>query len=1659
MRFKHLMRTQIFTVLLAVSMVFSLIPMMATAAEVTSYIALTSDVHGTGGNLENWLTSLQNNGTTSLDYFIFGGDYPTWGQEETAAANAVSYRTMVKEAFNDVPVALTRGNHDTSGDYGNPYDKGAQYNGPEFAVYVLPAYQLDGVSSGVYGGQGFTTSAMNDLGSFLSGIDTSKPVFVASHFPIHYYSSSMSTRTSTNASQMIDLLNEYPNVIFVYGHNHTLGDTNYKIIKTAGDSMQYSASGTKTINFTYTACGGMMDGAEQDLRGLLVTLTDNGDETTMKFQHQNIAGDEKTNKTITLDSSGGTIPTPDPEPGTGDYVLATTVEEGGQYVIVAESSGNHYALTSTASGNYLAGGSVTVSGDTLVSSTVNTETMLWKFTADGEGYNVMNDGKFLARTSGSSSGLGLSSTDAGPTYTDWIYDGTKLYVVRSTSSYNLRYSASNTAFQTSTSSASVKLYKLTSNGTTPTPDPDPIKGDFVLANSVEEGGQYVIVAKSGSNYYALTTDKVQTDYLAAQQVTVDGDKIIASSVNAAKMVWTFTADGDGYNVMNGEKYLNRDSGSGGGKPQGLFVSTTESGSSYSDWIYNNNELYVYSTSGETNFNMILGSNNNYFQASHEETQKIYLYKLTPNGTTPDPDPDPDPDPILGDYVLVSDIEEEGQYLIVAKSGDNYYALTTDKAQDKYLAGQQVTVVNNGVDANSVNAAKMVWTFTTDGDGYDVMNGSNYLNRSAYDDYGYSDGLILSTTEAEAPYSDWIYSDSKLYTYSINGSTEFYLIFDDGIFLADYEVSREIYLYKLVATEPVTLTDISADFTQGSTIIYPTSDLESLRSDLIVTATYSDGSSTEITGYSLSGTLAVGTSTVTVEYEGKTDTFNVTVTEELVTQHTVSFDPDNGTPVTTVMVNNGERATPPADPLRDGFIFNGWYSGDTLFDFNSAITGDLTLKARWTAITESTIISIPTIESTRGLTISVPIRIERNPGLSTLQMLIEFDPNILEPIELLNGDIWKGSLTSNLDYEPNQIIIAGASTSLMTGDGELAIIEFKVKDDANFGEYPIIIDIEELNTLYGNEQQSVPFFKIDGKVKVVAYKIGDINNDGEIRASDATEILLYVAQMKTFTELQLLAADVNGDGKVTAADATEILLIVARLKEPPVATTSTMQIMRLAKVMSSGMDNPVKLEIGSSTAKIGEVVTLPIKISENTGLSTFTFHIDYDSTKLKPLSADVNKDCPAEIIGNLNAFDTITGEPMIILTSATSSNWYNDGTFATISFEILAEEAGETYVNLNVQELCYVDGERNVQNLPYAVTNGKVEIQALEHVHIYESVVTEPTCEAQGYTTYTCECGDSYIADYTDPTGHDWGDWIVTTEATCKVTGVETRICANDPSHTETRVIEVFEHDWDEGKVTLEPTTKTEGVKTFTCLICEATKTETIARLDSNSGSSGSSSRPSTTPPEEVVEVDEPETPLSDLPIANPFIDVLSDAWYYDDVMMAFENGLMNGIELDKFAPGSKLTRAMIVTILWRLDGAPEEENLEINFTDVVKGAYYEQAVAWGAKNKIIFGYGEELFGPNDDITREQLVTILWRYAKYKEMDLTTSEDDNIAKYKDVLDISNYALPAMQWALIEEILTGKAGELLDPQGNATRAETAAMLQRFVNATNIRSADSR
>ncbi len=177
----------------------------------------------------------------------------------------------------------------------------------------------------------------------------------------------------------------------------------------------------------------------------------------------------------------------------------------------------------------------------------------------------------------------------------------------------------------------------------------------------------------------------------------------------------------------------------------------------------------------------------------------------------------------------------------------------------------------------------------------------------------------------------------------------------------------------------------------------------------------------------------------------------------------------------------------------------------------------------------------------------------------------------------------------------------------------------------------------------------------------------------------------------------------------------------------------------------------------------------------------------------------------------------------------------------------------------------------------------------------------------------------------------------------------------------------------------------------------------------------------------------------------PFADVDTDDWFFEDVAYVYENGLMSGTSADTFSPETATTRGMIVTILYRLEGEPEISG-SCAFDDVKSGWYYENAIAWAAANGIVSGYDNGLFGPDDAITREQLATILYRYAQYKGLDVSVGGDTNILSYNDALDISEYAVPAMQWLCGEGIMSGSDGNLM-PMGNATRAQVAAFLHRF------------
>ena len=278
-----------------------------------------------------------------------------------------------------------------------------------------------------------------------------------------------------------------------------------------------------------------------------------------------------------------------------------------------------------------------------------------------------------------------------------------------------------------------------------------------------------------------------------------------------------------------------------------------------------------------------------------------------------------------------------------------------------------------------------------------------------------------------------------------------------------------------------------------------------------------------------------------------------------------------------------------------------------------------------------------------------------------------------------------------------------------------------------------------------------------------------------------------------------------------------------------------------------------------------------------------------------------------------------------------------------------------------------------------------------HDHSYTQTVTEPTCTEQGYTTHTCTvCGDSYVDSYVSALNHlevvDAAVPAICTEAG-KTEGKHCSICNTVLVAQEE--IPALGHKYENG----------------VCVQC--------GEKD----------------PNEQLTIE--------------FVDVPQKAWYVEAVNYAVRNSLMKGVGNDQFDPEGTMTRAMLVTVLWRYEGEPEAP--ANTFSDVKAGSWYFDAVSWAAANNIVGGVGNNKFDPDGNITREQMATILYRYCNGKGID--TSKQASLSGFPDAGKVSSYAQTAMQWAVAEKLVNGSDGKLL-PQGNATRAQVATILMRFI-----------
>ena len=197
-------------------------------------------------------------------------------------------------------------------------------------------------------------------------------------------------------------------------------------------------------------------------------------------------------------------------------------------------------------------------------------------------------------------------------------------------------------------------------------------------------------------------------------------------------------------------------------------------------------------------------------------------------------------------------------------------------------------------------------------------------------------------------------------------------------------------------------------------------------------------------------------------------------------------------------------------------------------------------------------------------------------------------------------------------------------------------------------------------------------------------------------------------------------------------------------------------------------------------------------------------------------------------------------------------------------------------------------------------------------------------------------------------------------------------------------------------------------------------------------------------PEPITPGADNKKPASKPEVKLPFTDVSTSDWFYDDVAFVYKNGLFSGTDSRSFSPNASMTRAMLVTVLYRLEGEPTVTGRS-SFTDVRSGAYYEKSVIWAAANGIVTGTDSTSFSPDAKVTREQLAAILYRYAQYRKLDTDASAKLN--SFTDADSVSAYASEALGWAVSEGLINGASGKLM-PKGDATRAQVAAILHRFV-----------
>ena len=515
----------------------------------------------------------------------------------------------------------------------------------------------------------------------------------------------------------------------------------------------------------------------------------------------------------------------------------------------------------------------------------------------------------------------------------------------------------------------------------------------------------------------------------------------------------------------------------------------------------------------------------------------------------------------------------------------------------------------------------------------------------------------------------------------------------------------------------------------------------------------------------------------------------------------------------------------------------------------------------------------------------------------------------------------------------------------------------------------------------------------------------INNDEDIKGEDVA------ASAVTIVVQPYLQIEVTGYKTSKDTDTPNTMTLDITPMVRTVATTANLDSNEeiYLKTEDGKEKNAVIMETGkemSVTTPITLTIPLPDGFVTDTTTSVYVQHKGYEYTADVTESGEENNKTYTATFTNPHGFSTFT-----ISTESQTVATLNGVSYTSLQAAVDAAKSGDTIVIPSTaapdEFEATISGSIN--------KSIKVENQTGDKITVTINGVTQEI--------RANEISQSFTYTYTPSSGGGSSTPTYTVSKPSDVTGGEISVSPSRAAKNATVTITVKP---DEGYELDELTvTDADGE---TVELTQKSDTEYTFKM-----------------PTSKVTVEVSFVEIEPVPSELPFTDVAANAWYHDAVAYVYDNGMMNGVTENTFAPNATTTRGMIVTMLHRLEGEPGVNYL-LPFGDVAEGLWYTEAVRWAASEGIVNGVSDTSYAPDNAITREQMAAILYRYAQYKGYD-TSVGGMSLAEYTDADQISSYATTAMQWANENGLITGRTDTTLVPQGTATRAEVATILMRF------------